>query len=173
MQITVIDVGTPNSRTSSTGRQFQEIELMFKDSTGKPNSKKIMSFNSDLYKAVQGLQRGAVVFVQRVKNDKTGYWDWVSIGEGGEVMTEAAQPRQAASAAPATRVTGSNYETKEERAARQVLIVKQSSLSTAVAALAVGAKSAPSASDVIAYAKQLEEYVMGTSIEHIASDIVE
>ena len=84
MQITVIDVGTPNSRTSSTGRQFQEIELMFKDSTGKPNSKKIMSFNSDLYKAVQGLQRGAVVFVQRVKNDKTGYWDWVSIGEVAE-----------------------------------------------------------------------------------------
>ena len=169
MQITVIDVGTPNSRTSSTGRQFQEIELMFKDSTGKPNSKKIMSFNSDLYKAVQGLQRGAVVFVQRVKNDKTGYWDWVSIGEGGEQVVE--QRLQAAS--PSTRVTGSNYETKEERAARQILIVKQSSLSTAVSALSVGGKSAPSAADVIAYAKQLEEYVLGTSIEHLPSDIVE
>ena len=68
---------------------------------------------------------------------------------------------QQPSTSPNTRVTGSNYETKEERAARQTLIVKQSSLSTAVAALAIGAKSSPSASDVIAYAKQLEQYVMG------------
>ena len=68
---------------------------------------------------------------------------------------------QQSSASSNTRVTGSNYETKEERAARQVLIVKQSSLSTAVSALAVGAKSTPSAADVIAYAKQLEQYVMG------------
>lgn len=169
MQITIIDVGTPATKTASTGRQYQEIELMFKDSTGKPNSKKIMSFNSDLYKAVQGLQRGALVSVQRVKNDKTGYWDWVSIGEGVEEMAE----QRPQTAAPATRVTGSNYETKEERAARQVLIVKQSSLSTAVAALAIGAKSSPTASDVIAYAKQLEDYVLGTSIEHLSSDTIE
>ena len=155
MQITIVDVSPAQSKTASTGRQYQEIELMFKDATGKPSSKKIMSFNTDLFKAVQGLQRGANVFVTRQKNDKTGYWDWVAIGEG------APQKAQQAASSPGTRVSGSNYETKEERAARQVMIVRQSSLSTAVASLAVGAKASPLAADVIAYAKQLEAYVLG------------
>lgn len=160
MQITVIDVGTPAVKTASTGRQYQEIELMYKDDSGKPATKKIMSFSTDLYRAVQGLQRGAVLQVERKKNEKTGYWDWISFYTGDSRVAE--QPTKPTGASPATRVAGSNYETKEERAARQILIVKQSSLSTAVNALAVGAKSAPSAADVIAYAKQLEEYVMGT-----------
>lgn len=160
MQITIVDVGTPNQKTSSTGRQYQEIELMFKDDQGKPSSRKIMSFTTDLYKTVQSLQRGALVTVQRQKNDKTGYWDWMSITEGG-----APQVAQEKTASPTTRVTGSNYETKEERAARQVMIVRQSSLSTAVSALTVGSKAALNASEVINYAKQLEAYVLGKGVD--------
>ena len=157
MQITVIDVGTPATKTASTGRQYQEIELMFKDDTGKPNTKKIMSFNQDLYRSVQGLQRGAVISVERKKNDKTGYWDWISFYTGD---SRVAQPESKA-ASPATRVTGSNYETKEERAARQVMIVRQSSISSAVAALGVGGKTPVDAQQVIDYAKRLESYVLG------------
>ena len=58
---------------------------------------------------------------------------------------------------PATggRVTGSNYETKEERAQRQVYIIRQSSISSAVELLGTGAKTA----DVIATAKEFEAYV--------------
>ena len=60
-----------------------------------------------------------------------------------------------ASASVGARVTGSNYETKEERAARQVYIIRQSSLSTAVELLGQG----KSVADVIATAKQFEAYV--------------
>jgi hypothetical protein len=159
MQITIVDVAPAVTKTASTGRQYQEIELMFKDNTGKPSSRKIMSFTQDLFRAVQGLQRGANVYVNRQKNDKTGYWDWVSIGEGAPEVGQ--QPQQQASASPTTRVAGSNYETKEERAARQVMIVRQSSLSTAVSALGIGGKTPIDVNQVIDYAKVLEAYVLG------------
>ena len=155
MQITIVDVGTPASKTSSNGRLYQEIELMYKDDQGKASSRKIMSFNTKLYQAIQGLQKGNIVSIQRQKNDKTGYWDWVGLTEGAEAV---AQP-EAKSSSP-TRVTGSNYETKEERAARQIMIVRQSSLSTAVTALAVGGKTPIDVQQVIDYAKKLEAYVL-------------
>lgn len=157
MQITIIDVGTPNTHAAKNGRTYQSMEVTYKDEQGKVNNKKLMSFsNPGVFKHISGLAKGDLVNVNTEK-DQNGYWQWTSINEGG-----APQVAQQSNAAPSnTRVTGSNYETKEERAARQVLIVKQSSLSTAVTALAVGAKSAPSAADVIAYAKQLEQYVMG------------
>jgi hypothetical protein len=81
-----------------------------------------------------------------------GYWDWVSIG-GDNAVSET----KPASAASGTRVTGSNYETKEERAQRQILIVRQSSLSSAVELLGPG----KSVDDVINVAKQFEAYVFG------------
>ena len=62
-------------------------------------------------------------------------------------------------AAPAAR---SSYETPEERALRQVLIVRQSNISSAVALLSVGGKSALKVEDVLVVAKQLEQYVFGT-----------
>lgn len=167
MQITIIDVGTPNTHAAKNGRTYQSMEVTYKDEQGKVNNKKLMSFsNPGVFKHISGLAKGDSVNVNTEK-DQNGYWQWTGITEQG-----APQVAQQSSASPNTRVTGSNYETKEERAARQVLIVKQSSLSTAVTALAVGAKSAPSASDVIAYAKQLEQYVMGApqTIDELRGD---
>ena len=91
--------------------------------------------------------------VTTIKNEKTGYWDWVGL-EGDGIVAETKQ----ASASVGARVTGSNYETKEERAARQVYIIRQSSLSTAVELLGQG----KSVADVIATAKQFEAYVFGS-----------
>jgi len=164
MQITIIDVGTPAQKTSSTGRLYQEIELMYKDDQGKLASRKIMSFTTNLYKTVQTLQKGAVVFVQRQKNEKTGYNDWVGISTEG--TAPVAQQSTSSSTSAPTRVTGSNYETKEERAARQVMIVRQSSISSAIAAQSIGSKGPLTPDAVIAYAKQLEAYVLGTAIDN-------
>jgi hypothetical protein len=71
-----------------------------------------------------------------------------------------------------TRVVGSNYETKEERQVRQIMIVRQSSLGHAVATFAVGGKTAPTPEAVIEVAKMYEQYVLGGP-ETIVSDIVE
>jgi hypothetical protein len=80
-----------------------------------------------------------------------------------------------AAASTTTRVSGSNYETKDERAARQVMIVRQSSLSNAIATLNIkGTKDlteSPS-SAVIALAKLYEGFVLG-EVANGAMDITD
>ena len=150
MQITVIDV-TENTKKSESGRTFQQLEVAYKNEQGQPQLKKLISFsNPNVFKAAKEWVKGDVVNVTTVKNEKTGYWDWVGL-EGDGVVAET----KTASASTGARVTGSNYETKEERAARQVYIIRQSSLSTAVELLGQG----KSVADVIATAKQFEAYV--------------
>jgi len=150
MQITVIDV-TENTKKSESGRTFQQLEVAYKNEQGQPQLKKLISFsNPNVYKAAKEWVKGDVVNVTTVKNEKTGYWDWIGL-EGDGIVAE----NKPASAATGARVTGSNYETKEERAARQVFIIRQSSLSTAVELLGQG----KSVADVIATAKQFEAYV--------------
>jgi hypothetical protein len=53
----------------------------------------------------------------------------------------------------------STYETPEERAKKQIYIVRQSSIGSAIDMLSVGSKSPPKVDEVIAVAKQFEEYV--------------
>lgn len=123
---------------------------------GEARKQNIMSFsNPDVFKKVQELT-GQTVDVEVGKNDK-GYSEWRSI-----VQSAGAAPANASgsgSTTSTTRVSGSNYETKEERAARQVLIVKQSSLSAAVATLTPGAKAALDQKAVIDLAQTYADWV--------------
>lgn len=168
MLINIIDVGQPNTQTGKNGRSYQSMEVTYKDESGKVNVKKLMSFsNPSVFNHIKSLTKGDQVNIVTAK-DANGYWQWTGIG-GDENVAE--QPTKQ-SATP-TRVTGSNYETKEERAARQVLIVRQSSVASAVAALAIGAKSSPSSADVIKYAKEIESYVFGKAqtLDELSDDL--
>jgi len=118
-----------------------------------------------VFKAFERAEAGDEI---NVKSEKVGdYWNWTAILADGEVSQ--ATP-VANSTAPATRVTGSNYETKEERALKQRYIVKQSSISAAVAILIVGAKSAPSVKDVIALADEFVDYVFADDTKALSAD---
>lgn len=163
MQVTVIDVAQ-ETLSAKNGRTFQQLVVSYKNDKGMAQAKKLVSFaNPDLFKAAKSWTKDQIINVKTVKNDKTGYWDWVGL-EGETVATskESATP---------TRVTGSNYETKEERAARQVYIIRQSSLATAVDLLGQGA----STDTVIETAKVFETYVLGNtgSFEDLPDDIPE
>ena len=151
MLINIVDVGAPNTHAAKNGRSYQSIEVTYKNDQGQVANKKLMSFsNPSVFNHIKGLAKGDSLNVQTEK-DANGYWQWTGIGGDNAVATETKQ------ATPATggRVTGSNYETKEERAARQVYIIRQSSLSTAVELLGQG----KSVADVIATAKEFEAYV--------------
>ena len=153
MLINIVDVGTPSTKASSNGRSYQEIEITYKTENGQVANKKLMSFsNPSVFNHIKGLAKGEVVNVTTVKNAK-GFWDWTGIGNEGDAPV--ATQSKPATAQAGGRVTGSNYETKEERAARQVFIIRQSSLSTAVELLGQG----KSVDEVIATAKQFEAYV--------------
>ena len=178
MQVNVVDVSTLNTHQAKNGRQYQSIEVMYKNDQGQAQSKKLMSFaNPAVFKAAQAWQKGDVVHVSTEK-DANGYWQWTAVGDAGDVTdtrSDTAAPAQAQASSTKTRVTGSNYETKDERAARQVMIVRQSSLANAVSTLAIAGSQA-SANDVISLAKLYEGYVLAEStqadsIDDIASDI--
>jgi hypothetical protein len=97
---------------------------------GEARSQTMMSFsNPTIFKQVQELAPGTEIDVDIGKND-AGYNEWKSIQVGG---SNGSTSNASAQTASTTRVSGSNYETREERASRQVLIVKQSSLAQAVA----------------------------------------
>jgi len=152
MLINIIDVGQPNTHAAKNGRNYQSIEVTYKAENGQVANKKLMSFsNPSVFNHIKGLAKGAVINVTTTK-DAAGYWQWTGIGGDNEV-TESTQAKPAATGGG--RVTGSNYETKEERAARQVYIIRQSSISSAVELLGQG----KSVDEVLSVAKQFEAYV--------------
>jgi hypothetical protein len=164
MQIQIIDVGTPNTHAAKNGRTYQSLEITYKGNDGKVSAKKLMSFsNPSVFKAAGSWNKGDTVDIVTQKDD-AGYWQWTGIGDGASAPTQSAAPA-ASGGGTATRVTGSNYETKEERAARQVMIVRQSSISSAIAAQSVGGKGPLAPEAVIEYAKQLEAYVLGKAVD--------
>ncbi len=164
MQVNVIDVSNLNTHTAKNGREYQSVEVMYKNDQGQAQNKKLMSFaNPSVFKAAQAWNKGDVVHVSTEK-DTNGYWQWTAVGNADSVSdkrSDDAPATQGTAAKSTTRVSGSNYETKEERAARQVMIVRQSSLSNAVATLGIEGSKA-TANDVISLAKLYEDFVLGT-----------
>jgi hypothetical protein len=180
MQINIIDVATPVTNTNRNGREYQSIEITYKDDQGRVSSKKLMSFsNPEVFKTAQTWEKGDNVNIAMQKDD-AGYWQWTKVLADGEVAPAPTNASVGAPSTPApggkpTRVTGSNYETKEERALRQRMIVRQSSLSNAVATLATHGK-ALSSTDVVSLAKQYEQFVMGevsqtNSLDDLTGDV--
>lgn len=182
MLINIIDVAQPQTSTNRNGRQYQSVEVTYKDDQGRVSSKKLMSFsNPEVFKTAQTWEKGDEVNIAMEKDD-AGYWNWTAVLAAGEVAPAPTNQSVATAstddkkpAGKSTRVTGSNYETKEERALRQLMIVRQSSLSNAVATLAT--HGSPLSSDqVITLAKTYERFVMqgdssATNIDDLTGDI--
>jgi len=161
IQIIAIEMG---SATSAKGTSYETLEATFKNLTyNKTESKKLLPFgeNKDSFTVLKNAKNGDTFEVTVKKNDK-GYNDWTAVAPAS---AGASTPAAAASekAAPAARSGG--WETPEERAKKQVYIVRQSSISASVAALSNGAKAPPKPEDVVDYAKKLEAYVFDTGSE--------
>ena len=145
--------------------KYKMAEVTYK-SDGKTSAKKIMSFGAaaEVFKVLSNAQPGQTFDVTSQKNDK-GYWDWVSISQGGVAQASSNSGGSSSVANPAPR---SNYETPEERAQRQVLIVRQSSLSSAIEHLKANTKKVPTIEEVISVARQFEDYVFGRVVNQAA-----
>jgi len=164
MQIQII---TTSIETKPTAKgSYQQLEVVFKNLTfqGKVESKKIMSFGAGAttFKTLSQAGAGMVFDIEVVKN-AAGFNDWTTATASDGSAPQAAAPAHTPSTGSkaATTTPKSTYETPEERAQRQILIVRQSSVSSAVNLLSTGAKAPPKVDDVIAAAKQLEAYVFG------------
>jgi hypothetical protein len=149
VKIVNVDVEWVPGKTGKYGKATVSFER-----DGKEQKQYLVSFkNPDVFKKVQEMV-GQTVEVETVKNGD--FWEWKSI-----TVASGATSAPAAGAA-STRVTGSNYETKEERAARQVMIAKQSSLDRAVEILKHNnPKGLVEAAAVKELAQDLTDWVLG------------
>lgn len=122
---------------------------------GQSKTQQIMSFaNPSVYAAVQGFKDGDLLDVEITKND-AGYNTWASVklSEGGGGVVQGASLK----AAPAARST---YETPEERAKKQVYIIKQSCLAQAAAYSALRKDGYPDIAEHLEIAQQFVDWVL-------------
>lgn len=117
-----IKLGEVTVENIKKGRNQYSVANVNYSYNGETRSKKILSFaNPEVFKLIQEFPTGSELEVEITKNDQ-GYDQWAKVVKSGDVKP----------AATSGRVTGSNYETPDERAKRQVLIVRQSSLAQAI-----------------------------------------
>jgi hypothetical protein len=144
---------------------YQVADVAFKNLTyqGKVEGKKVMSFGATKpsFEVLATAQTNDIYEVTVVKNDKN-YNDWVSMTKG-DANTPTQQAPTGQSPAGNAPARTSTYETPEERAKKQVYIVRQSSLSNAIDSLSVGGKSALKPDEVIDLARKYEAYVFGST----------
>lgn len=171
LNISILEIKKVSASTSG-GKPYTKLEIAYKDlGKGSLASKVIMPFGTTqpAHKALFDAKTGDVFTVTSIKNEQSGYWDWTNATQTPPGETPVATPQAKGNAAPK-----SNYETPEERAKRQVYIVKQSSLSNAVALLSCGAKTPPSKSDVFDLAQEFTNWVFSepkVSLAEMPNDI--
>lgn len=167
MLVKVVSVNREDVPNKNGKGTYGKLTVAYRNDQGKLAEKPLLSFtNPAVFKAFERAQAGEEI---NVKSEKVGdYWNWTGILAEGEASSASTQAP--ASGGTATRVTGSNYETKEERALKQRYIVKQSSLSAAVAILNVGAKTPPNPKDVIALADEFVDYVFADDTKTLSAD---
>lgn len=151
----------PNSK----GTTYQKCEFTYKNlSSNKVESKVIVSFtNPKVYQTVAGAKTGQTFQVTQEKGEK--YWEWKDI-------TQSVPSSAVNSNIPAhqqnsnnTKKEKSTFETSEERAKKQLYIVRQSSIANAISCLSIGSKTPPSSDVVLELAKKFEEYVFDDGVE--------
>lgn len=145
--------------------KYDLLTVDYKDLRQDKNStKKVVSFtNKDVYNTLKAAQSGEEFTVTAVKGEQ--YWEWQNVSPRGQAPAESTGGNVAASK-PAATTPKSTYETPEERAKRQVLIVRQSSLTNAIAMLAAAGdkKTTINPDAVIHVAKHFEAYVFGVEM---------
>lgn len=157
INIEVVDV-TIEAVPKPKGGTYDKATVVYKGYEGKLESKALMGFATpkEVWEVVTNAKKGDTYSVDREKDPSGKYWNWVGI------------TRQDMPVKPATAPVKPTYETPDERAHRQVLIVRQSCLSNAVNLL--GPKS--KVEDVLKTADIFVDYVMQNGIEHLSDDPV-
>lgn len=148
MKIQILQI----SKSTPPGKSYQQLEISYKNlDTGAVAAKKLMPFggNKATFDKLTGATQNQVFSIEQSKND-AGYWDWVGCSPSS-ADTPSETPK-------ATQVK-STYETPEERAKKQIYIIRQSSLSHAISVLSVGAKSPPPSDAVFALAESFAAWV--------------
>lgn len=159
----VMSVSLSKQIKKKGGGTYNGWELVYRsdDDEVKTIAKPVqgLQYNPALKNSLEQLSAGDEFTANMEKNDG-GYWDIKSVVKG-RVAVEPSLPSPSPAAKPqaGSNYQGRDYESKEERTAKQKYIIKQSSLSAAVAVLTVGAKTPPKTEDILSLADIFVDYV--------------
>lgn len=142
-----------NSTESENKGKYDQLTIGYTDlNSGKDFTYKLMSFvNKEAYTLLKDAKSGDEFLVDTNKNDK-GYWTWGNVSVLGSQVVTAKTPN---------KTPKSTYETPEERAKKQLYIVRQSSITSAIAYCNTIKWDEVSVEEVLDVAKQFEQYVFG------------
>ncbi len=162
MNITLLNKSI-SAATTTTGKSYQVMEVAYKNNTfqGKVEGKKITSYSTPAFTILAEANPGDTFEVTVEK--KNGFNEWTALKKGSAMAEKVGGSVGTDKPFAATPSPTSTFETPEERARRQVLIVRQSSLSAAVDTLAVGAKSVKK-EEVLALAEDYYNWVFQNGI---------
>ena len=138
--------------------KYDKAEVVY-SFNGQNRTQKLMSFsNPGVFTQVRNMKQGETYDVEVVKND-AGFNQWAKIvavsGEPAPGVAEGGKP------APAGRTSVSTYETAEERKIKQMYIIKQSSISSAIEFYKQRPDARPEISDIVAVAQEFVDFVYG------------
>lgn len=144
MQVRILE--TPE--ITSKGK-YNELWVKY-NQDGKDKKDRVVSFgdSKDAYQALVSAQPGEAWELKKKQNGE--YWNII----GASRLDGASSAAMAASPAPAT--SRGNWESAEERAKKQVYIIRQSCLAQAVASLGSGLN----ASEYMNRASEFEKFVV-------------
>ena len=149
MQITITSV---TNSPAPGGKKYNILDVAFVNERGENKTWKQFSFTGPaVFAALKEAKPGDVYDITTAKNDKD-FTIWAS-------ATKSTGAPKASPNAPAGTAYKPTYETAEERAIKQRLIVRQSSLGYAITALTTGSKSPPDTQAVIDLADKFVAYV--------------
>ena len=155
MQIEVLKVDVENKG------KYRQATVSYKRDNGKVDAKKLVSFGiKDVYNTMTAAQPGDAFDVTWEKDEK-GFPQWSQVSSLGKASSGGTGNQKVE---PLARtVVRSSYETPEERAKRQVYIVRQSSISNAIAFLTAkepkGVDASSDENTVLSLAETFAHYV--------------
>lgn len=159
--IKINDVNTEYVKKGKNGWHQATVDYV-DEGNGKTFSKKLMSFkNPKVFAVIQDAKSGQRYSVEVKKEGD--FYEWVAI----EQASDAAAPAAAKTASAPARSGG--WETPEERAAKQVYIVKQSSIGAAIAALGQGKDPA----EYIELAQRFVDFVFDNDAPSMDGEVAE
>lgn len=153
MKVTIQEVTIETIAKGKTRYQKANVAYRY---NGEARIQTLVSFaNPQVFKDIQEVSPGEVIEVDLSKDDK-GYTQWTKIVRGGNTPPGSAEAPRSSQQAPR-----SNFETPEERKFRQLLIVRQSSISNAIDLFKVQGDTDISVEDVLETAQHFVDYVYG------------
>jgi len=163
----IVSIDLNATITKAQGGTYKGAEIVFKDANGKVQTKNIhengLKYAPAVKNGLESLEPGDNFTVEMEKKDD--FWTWISIKKGIEQ-----EEKQKTTTQQSTTTKSTSWETAEERAARQKFIVRQSSLTNAIAFLVSQGRTHVTEEGVLEIATTFYNWVFEKEVDENTED---